>query len=181
MLPPIRWTAGSQVGYQEKATTHCDQVLEQGKGKVGNDGFESAAVVIAGEGARYRAQSSKNRAQEGGGSEGNAYRRTASSAEKDADAEGPGLSPGRDERQLVGDQFAHGEEGKNHQGDLVAKEGEQRSVEVQPAQMSAPGDHRWSSHRAQTTNGTQQEGVEEDHHGSTMACAQTDVKRAWAS
>ena len=69
-------------------------------------------------------------------------------AEKDADAEGPGLGPGRDEGQLVGDQFAQGEEGKNHQGDLVGKESEQRSFEVQPAQMSAPGHHRRSGHRA---------------------------------
>src|ERR1700733_12961510 len=137
MMPPrTRWAADLQVGNQQKAATHRDQVLEQGEGKVGEHGAELATVVIAGKGARYATQSSKNGTQYGGGADGNADRRPAHGAEEDADAEWPGVGPGRDEGQLVGNQFAQGEEGKNHQGDFVGKEGEQRSVEVQPAQMS---------------------------------------------
>ena len=47
---------------------------------------------------------------------------------------------------------------------------------MQPTQMSSPGNYGRSSHRAQAADATDQQSVEEDHDGSTMASAEPDVK-----
>jgi hypothetical protein len=47
-------------------------------------------------------------------------------------------------------------------------------------QQKAPDHYRRSRHRAQTANTPKEKGVREDHHGSTMDCAQPDVKPATA-
>jgi hypothetical protein len=88
------------------------------------------------------------------------------------------LRSGRDEGQLVCDQLTYRKYGENYQGYFVGEESEQPGVEMQPTQVSSPGHDSWSGHGAKAANAANQEGVEEDHHGSTMASLPGDVKPA---
>ena len=57
MRARMQWTAISQMGNQQEAAAHRDQVLEQGQQEIRNRQAEAAAVGITGEGAGDPTQS----------------------------------------------------------------------------------------------------------------------------
>ena len=126
------------MGDEQKAAANGHQILEQCDQKIG-DGRSPAQqtpVVKTGDGAGDGAQCSQNRAQHRRCPGGIAQGGRAHRAEEDADAEWTGLRSGWDEGQLVGDQFAHGKEGENHQGNRAGEEGKP-ATEMEPSQMSS--------------------------------------------